>query len=82
MRKCPSQLTAPVLHTVLNDEALKPFIFGAKGVGSQGDGTAQFLCKDEASAAQLKLVFAEKCVRRFRSCRMVAWLCRGCEYEM
>ena len=46
---CPSQLTAPVLHKVLNYPALQPHIFGAKGVGSQGDGTVQFIAKDEAS---------------------------------
>ncbi len=42
---CPEELTAPVLHRVLKYEKLKPFIYGCKGVGSQGDGTAQFLAK-------------------------------------
>ena len=46
---CPSQLTAPILHKVLNFRSLKPFIYGGKGVGSQGDGCAQFIVKDEAS---------------------------------
>ncbi|MGK7872349.1 MAG: mevalonate kinase [Xenococcaceae cyanobacterium] len=46
---CPSQLTAPVLHQVLNHEAIQPYIFGGKGVGSQGDGTAQFIVKDKDS---------------------------------
>jgi UTP-glucose-1-phosphate uridylyltransferase/mevalonate kinase len=41
----PEELTAPVLHKVLNYPPLKPFIYGGKGVGSQGDGTAQFLAK-------------------------------------
>ena len=45
---CPEQLTAPVLHRVLNYEPLKPHIWGAKGVGSQGDGTAQFLARSAA----------------------------------
>jgi UTP-glucose-1-phosphate uridylyltransferase/mevalonate kinase len=44
---CPEQLTAPVLHKVLNHEALKPHIWGGKGVGSQGDGSAQFLTRSE-----------------------------------
>jgi len=44
---CPSQLTAPVLHKVLGYEPLKPYVHGGKGVGSQGDGTAQFVAKDE-----------------------------------
>jgi galactokinase len=46
---CPSQLTAPVLHQVLNYEPIQPYILGGKGVGSQGDGTAQFIVKDEES---------------------------------
>jgi len=46
---CPSQLTAPILHKVLDHLSLKPFIYGGKGVGSQGDGSAQFIVKDEAS---------------------------------
>ncbi|GAB4543946.1 MAG: hypothetical protein Kow0063_37530 [Anaerolineae bacterium] len=45
---CPEELTAPVLHRVLNYEPLKPHIYGGKGVGSQGDGTAQFLARSEA----------------------------------
>jgi len=44
---CPEQLLSPVLHRVLNYEALKPHIWGGKGVGSQGDGTAQFLVRSE-----------------------------------
>jgi len=46
---CPSQLTAPVLHKVLNYEPIQPFILGGKGVGSQGDGSAQFIVRDEES---------------------------------
>lgn len=42
---CPEELTAPVLHKVLNYEPLKPHIWGGKGVGSQGDGTAQFITR-------------------------------------
>jgi UTP-glucose-1-phosphate uridylyltransferase/mevalonate kinase len=44
---CPSQLTAPILHELLNYEPIQPYILGGKGVGSQGDGTAQFIVKDE-----------------------------------
>lgn len=50
---CPSELTSPVLHSVLNDEKIKPYIFGSKGVGSQGDGTVQFLAKDEECQREL-----------------------------
>ena len=46
---CPQQLTAIVLHQLLNYQAIQPYIFGGKGVGSQGDGTAQFIVKDKES---------------------------------
>ena len=45
---CPEELTAPELHRVLSYEPLKPHIWGGKGVGSQGDGTAQFLARSQA----------------------------------
>jgi UTP-glucose-1-phosphate uridylyltransferase/mevalonate kinase len=44
---CPEELTAPQLHRVLNYEPLKPHIWGGKGVGSQGDGTAQFIARSQ-----------------------------------
>ncbi len=46
---CPPQLTAPVLHQLLQHEPLKQYLYGGKGVGSQGDGTAQLLAKDRES---------------------------------
>ena len=48
MPVCPEELTAPSLHRVLNHPSLLPHIYGSKGVGSQGDGTAQFLCRSAA----------------------------------
>jgi UTP-glucose-1-phosphate uridylyltransferase/mevalonate kinase len=45
---CPEELTAPLLHRVLNHDPLKPHIWGGKGVGSQGDGSAQFVARSEA----------------------------------
>jgi UTP-glucose-1-phosphate uridylyltransferase/mevalonate kinase len=44
---CPEELTAPALHRLLTYPALQPHILGGKGVGSQGDGTAQFLTRSE-----------------------------------
>lgn len=43
---CPEELTSPKLHEVLNDPVIKPLVYGGKGVGSQGDGSIQFLAKD------------------------------------
>ncbi len=53
---CPEELSAPVLHRVLNYEPLKPYIWGGKGVGSQGDGSAQFIARsktDQQSAVEI-----------------------------
>jgi galactokinase len=49
IRACPSQLTAPILHSVLKHPPLQNVILGGKGVGSQGDGTAQFIVKNQDS---------------------------------
>ena len=37
----------PLLNKLLNHPPLQALIHGGKGVGSQGDGTAQFLCRSE-----------------------------------
>ncbi len=49
-----TELKAPVLHSVLEDRKIKEWIYGAKGVGSQGDGSVQFLAKDAESSALLQ----------------------------
>jgi galactokinase len=50
---CPSQLTAPVLHKVLRYEPLHADVLGGKGVGSQGDGAAQFIVRDRESQCRV-----------------------------
>ena len=50
---CPEELTAPVLHSVLEDAKVKELTWGAKGVGSQGDGTVQLLAKDAETQRKL-----------------------------
>ena len=49
---CPSELTAPRLHALLADPVVRALTWGGKGVGSQGDGAAQFVCRgpDERAA--------------------------------
>lgn len=44
---CPEELTSPKLHEVLNDPVIKGWVYGGKGVGSQGDGSVQFLAKNK-----------------------------------
>ncbi|MEG4346667.1 GHMP kinase [Microcoleus sp. A003_D6] len=55
---CPGQLTAAVLHELLNYPPIQPYILGGKGVGSQGDGTAQFIVKDAESQRQVIEIIA------------------------
>ena len=45
---CPDELAAPVLHRVLAYPGLQPHVWGGKGVGSQGDGSAQFVARSAA----------------------------------
>lgn len=47
------ELIAPILHDVLKDPYIQQLTYGGKGVGSQGDGTVQFLAKDAECARQL-----------------------------
>ena len=65
---CPEELTAPVLHDVLNDPQIRTYILGAKGVGSQGDGTVQFLAKD-ADSQEALVEYLEK-VRHMRTYKL------------
>ncbi len=50
---CPGQLTAPKLHEVLAYPAIQPYLYGGKGVGSQGDGSVQVIARDEAAQTQV-----------------------------
>jgi len=50
----PEELNAPILHKVLQYEGIQDLIFGGKGVGSQGDGSAQFVAKSKE--AQDKII--------------------------
>ncbi len=42
---CPDQLASPLLHKVLTLKSIAEHIHGGKGVGSQGDGTAQLVAR-------------------------------------
>ena len=48
------ELRAPVLHSVLEDRNIREWIYGAKGVGSQGDGSVQFLARSAEDAKRLQ----------------------------
>ena len=54
----PEELAAPLLHEVLGAEELAPHVWGGKGVGSGGDGTAQFVARSEGdrAAAMAKII--------------------------
>ena len=57
---CPEELTSPILHKTLNDKKIKSLTLGGKGVGSQGDGTIQFLAKDEKTQQKVKEYLIKK----------------------
>ncbi|CAE7359896.1 galK [Symbiodinium necroappetens] len=50
---CPHELTAPALHRLLTYPELKKYITGGKGVGSQGDGSAQLVCRSKADQEEV-----------------------------
>ncbi len=50
---CPEELAAPLLHRVLELESIAPLIWGGKGVGSQGDGSAQLVARSETDRDQV-----------------------------
>jgi UTP-glucose-1-phosphate uridylyltransferase/mevalonate kinase len=56
----PVELAAPKLHSFLKDKTIMSLAFGAKGVGSQGDGAIQFLAKDEKAQNLLSKYLLEK----------------------
>ena len=54
------ELTSPALHRLLAHPTLQHLILGAKGVGSQGDGSAQILCKGPSEQQEVcRVVEAE-----------------------
>ncbi len=56
----PEELEAPVLHSVLSMDEIKSFIYGGKGVGSGGDGTAQLVCKTKDDREKAKKILIER----------------------
>ena len=50
---CPEELVSPKLHNILNDEKVKELSCGGKGVGSQGDGTVQFITSNKETQSAL-----------------------------
>ena len=50
---CPQEFASPKLKSVLADDHVRSLTYGGKGVGSHGDGSVQFLAKDEACQQQL-----------------------------
>ena len=61
----PKELASPLLHRLLKMKELSPHIYGGKGVGSQGDGTAQFV----ARSVQDRDLAIDRIVREFPEMR-------------
>ena len=50
---CPSELESPKLHQVLEYSPIQELIWGGKGVGSQGDGSAQFIARGQEEQQEI-----------------------------
>ena len=48
----PAELASPLLHALLTSAEIAEHVHGGKGVGSQGDGTAQFVARSSADRDQ------------------------------
>ena len=57
---CQEELNSPILHKVMADETVRDLALGCKGVGSQGDGTIQFICKNDVDQASLCMYLKEE----------------------
>lgn len=57
---CPEELTAPVLHRALNHPALQDHVWGGKGVGSQGDGAAQWITRSASDQDRVIHILEEQ----------------------
>ena len=53
-------MTAPKLHQVLSFPKIQDYIWGGKGVGSGGDGTAQLVCKSKEDREKAKRVLEDE----------------------
>lgn len=62
---CPTELKAPILHSVLDDDYIQSLSYGGKGVGSQGDGSVQFLAKDVKCQKKIIDYLSSKNMRAF-----------------
>ncbi len=54
------ELHSPRLHQVLNDPRINEWASGGKGVGSQGDGCVQFVCRSIDARKQLAIYLRDK----------------------
>lgn len=56
MPNCLSELTSPKLHKIMNDSFVRSESLAVKGVGSQGDGSAQVLCANAVQQTKVMLL--------------------------
>jgi len=55
----PEQLASPLLHQLLAFKEILPHVWGGKGVGSQGDGTAQFVARSKEDRKQAMAIITQ-----------------------
>ena len=54
------ELKAPILHSVLKMPEIQDYIYGGKGVGSGGDGSAQIICKSKEDREKVRKILIAK----------------------
>ena len=57
--QCPTELTSPRLYAILEHPDVRRRCLGGKGVGSQGDGSVQFVCTNAAQQEDLAQALRE-----------------------
>ena len=72
----PEELASPLLHQLLGWELIAEHIHGGKGVGSQGDGTAQFVARSatdrDAAMEKIHRAWPQMCCFRLTILRGTA----------
>lgn len=53
------ELKSPILHKVMEDENIKEWSYGAKGIGSNGDGSIEILAKNEKCQIKIEKYLKE-----------------------
>ena len=74
---CPAELTSLRLHEIMSNSDLRRVSLAIKGVGSQGDGSVQVICKDAADQELVgthwySFIILDSLVRMFQALKLLS----------